>query len=144
MFAAIGFGILTFAVVLCERIIVTDQEEVTSTLYVLADHVANNNTDGILGYISKKHPETAARAANDMDQVDFESCRLLGTNYFKGPEADNDLAEIQFVVVVSGNARKYGTGNSNVKVKLNLERESEGNWKILTYEVYPPQAGMKL
>lgn len=143
-FAALGIGILTFATVLCERIIVTDQEEVTSTLYVLADHVANNNTDGILKYMSKKHPDVSARAVADMDRCEFDSCRLIGTNYFKGPVSGNDQAEICFVVVMSGTAKKIGTANGNVRVTLNLERESEANWKILNYSYESPQAGLNL
>jgi len=143
-FVALGVGVLTFAVVMCERVIVTDQEEVTQTLHVLADHVANNNTAGILEYISEKHPETATRAENEMAKYKFESCRLLGTNYFKGPEDGNELAEINFVVVAAGTGKRLGKGSGNVKVTLFLERVSEGNWKIKNYTFDNPLAGMKL
>ena len=142
-YAALGIGVLTIATVICERVIVTDQEEVTQTLHILADHVANNDTDAILGYISKKVPKLATRAASDMDLVNFESCRLLGTNYFIGPESGNKLAEICFVVVVSGTA-KQGHGTANFKVTLNLEEESDGNWKILDYQRSSPMAGVNL
>ena len=142
-YAALGIGLLTFAVVLCERIVVTDQEEITQTLHVLADHVANNNTQGILDHISKQHPKVANRAISDMDKVKFESCRLLGTNYCIGPESENKLAEICFVVVVSGTAQQ-GHGTANFKVTLNLEEESESNWKILDYKYSSAMAGVNL
>ena len=142
-FVAMGIGILTIATVVCEKMIVTDQEQITEKLYVLADHVANNNTDGILEHISKQNPKTAANAVNDMDRVIFESCRLLGTSYFVGPESGNEQAEICFVVVVSGSAKRGGGGTANFKVTLNLERES-GQWKILNYKYQSAQAGVNL
>jgi len=141
--AALLIGVLTIAIVVCERMIVTDQEEITQTLHVLADHVANNNTEGILGYISKQHPEVASRATSDMGKVNFESCRLLGTNYFTGPKSGNKQAEICFVVVVSGTARQ-GHGSANFKVTLNLEEESESDWKILDYKYSSAMAGVNL
>ena len=145
LFAAAGISILTITTVVCERMIVTDQEQVTEALYVLADHVSNNNADGILEYISDKNPETAARALNDMDRVVFESCRLLGTNYFNGPQPGKKRAEICFVVVATGSAKQGpGRGTANFKVTLNIEKESEGNWKILTYKYESAQAGVKL
>jgi len=97
-----------------------------------------------LGYISEKHPEVAARATNDMEKVNFESCRLLGTNYFNGPQEGSKEAEINFVVVVTGNAKRLGSGTGNVRVTLNLEKVSEGNWKIINYHYENPQAGLKL
>ena len=142
-YTALAIGILTIAIVVCERVIVTDQEEVTQLLCVLADHVSNNDTEAILGYMSKKNPQLAARAASDMDRVKFESCRLLGTNEFVGPEPGNKLAKISFVVVVSGKAEQ-GAGTANFKVTLDLEEESEGNWKILNYEHSSPMAGVNL
>lgn len=144
-YAALGIGILTITTVVCERIIITDQERITESLYVLADHVSNNNTDGILEYISKKNPETAGRAVSDMDRVVFESCRLLGTNYFTGPESGNKRAEICFVVVATGSLKKGGQGGTaNFKITLNMEEETEGNWKILNYKYQSAQAGVNL
>ncbi len=141
---ALTVGVLTLAIVVCEQLIVTDQEEVTATLYVLADHVSNNNADGILAYISDDHPQTAVRARNEMASVKFESCRLIGTNYFVGPKPGNEKAEICFVVAASGTSKQLGTGASNVKVKLYLKRESESNWKIIDYKRELPHAGLKL
>ncbi len=144
-FAALGIAALTITTVVCERIIITDQERVTETLYVLADHVSNNQTDEILKYISKKIPETAASAVNDMDRVVFESCRLLGTNYFTGPKSGNKQAEICFVAVATGMLKQGGhRGTGQFKVTLHLEEESEGNWKILTYKYESAQASVKL
>lgn len=142
---AMVIAILTITVVVCERAIVTDQERITETLHVLADHVSNNNTDGILEYISQKNPQTSAKAINDMDRVNFMSCRLLGTNYFIGPESGNKQAEIGFVVVATGHLKGgQGGGTGNFEITLNLEEESEGNWKILKYKHEYAQAGAKL
>jgi len=52
-------------------------------------------------------------------------------------------AEICFVVVVSGTASQ-GHGTANFKVTLNLEEESESNWKILDYKYSSAMAGVNL
>ena len=143
--AAIVIGTLTVSIVVCEQIIVTDQEQITADLYLLADYVSNNDTDAILEHISQKQPETAANAIRDMDRVVFETCRLLGTNYFKGPDSGNMQAEIRFVVVATGMLKQGGYGGTgNFKITLKMEEESEGTWKILTYNHEPAQAGVKL
>jgi len=144
VYIALGVGTLTLFTVVCEKLIVTDREEVENTVAILADHVRNNNSAGILGYISDKMPQTAASAQRDMDRVDFESCIVTGFKSFSGPEPGDNKAKIDFVVIVRGSTQTMTSPqHGQFQVTLNMERESTGQWKILDYAVSNPRAGLR-
>lgn len=145
VYIAIGIGALTFCTVLCERLYVTEQEEITSVLYELAGYVETNNTQAILERVADGADETKRRVESDMGRGDFQSCRVIGTNYFVGTESGNDQAEICFAVSARGSSPEFG-GSSFGQFKVNVffERDSNGDWKIVNYKVESPLAGVTL
>ncbi len=145
VYIAIGIGGLTFCTVLCERLYVTEQEEVTSILSELADFVATNNTNGIVGYVAAEAEVTKQRVISDMGRATFESCRVIGTNYFAGSQPGKNEAEICFAVSVSGSSQEIGgTSFGQFKVTVNFIKDKKDKWKIVDYQVESPLAGVSL
>ena len=140
---AIVIALLTVATVTCEQLIVTEREKVETLLNELAGHVANNNTDGILPHISGKHPETKQEAMADMAKATFNSCTVIGTNYFEGPTAEKPGAEICFAVSVSGSSGQFVNENGRMKVTINFDKSGD-QWKITKYKYELPMGSVKL
>jgi hypothetical protein len=143
---AIVIGILTAATVICENLIVTDQEQVKETVYQLSDRVQANDVRGVLGFVGKQRQDTRQKVENEMPRYDFDTCRIIGFNYF---EPDNDgsakTAEICFVVAVR--VRIDGGPEplpGQRKVTLKFEKEPDGKWRVIDYWHEAPQAGLGL
>lgn len=143
-YIAIGIAALTFATVACEQMIVTDKEEVESLLNQLSRYASNNDLDSILEHISDDKPETKQAAAADMARCTINSCTILGTNYFEGPEPGDSSAEICFAVSVSGTFGNFHEGNGTMKFTVNFDNVGEGEWKITDYRYDQPMAGLNL
>ena len=143
LYLAIAVALLTAGVVTCEQLIVTDKEKVTDVVYQLADAVQANNKAGVMGFVSKSREDTLSRVDNEMPRYDFASCRVIGFNYFTPKESGGKkTAEICFVVTVRVNVDKDPTqAFGHRKITLNLEEESDGIWKIITYSHEAPSNG---
>jgi hypothetical protein len=143
---AIVIGLLTAATVICERLIVTDKEQVTESVYELADLVQANNMQGVLGFVSLQYPETRDEVSAEMPRYDFDNCRIIGINYFKNEtEGSKDTAEICFVVSVRvrlDNSPELLFGQR--RVTLHFEKEADGKWRVFDYSHEDPRAGIGL
>lgn len=141
---AFFIGLITAATVVCEYLIVTDREQVTETVYRLADLVEANDVPGVLSYVSKQRQDTRDRVAAEMPRYDFDNCRIIGVNYFEsGNSQTKDTAEICFVVTVrvrleSGPETLFGQR----RVILEFERDSDGQWRVIRYSHEDPRGGV--
>ena len=143
---AVVIGLLTAATVICETLIVTDQEKVTEVVYELAELVQSNNTQGVLDYVSQQWPDTRNDVSNEMPRYDFDTCRIVGFNYFDNENQESEnTAEICFVVSVRvrlDNSRETISGPR--KVTLEFEKEPDGKWRVARYRHESPQSGIGL
>ena len=145
-YAAIVISCLTAGTVICERWIVTDREEVVARISELAEMVESNNMAGVVSAVSKSRPDTIESVKAEMPNNDFESCRVIGTDYFKcDAEANPKSAEISFVVTARvRRVNRPELFHGPRKVTLNFEKEADGQWRIIKYEHSSPQHGLKL
>ena len=146
VYLAIVIGVLTAGTVACERFIVTDREEVTARVYDLAEAVQANDKSRVLEFVSNSRQDTIGRVNGEMPRYDFDTCRLVGVNYYEPKEDDaNQRAEICFVVSV----RVRLNQNPELlwgqrKVTLHFEKEADGKWRVIDYSHEDPRSGLTM
>ncbi len=137
-------AVLSFLVmvglVVTERMIVTDYEQIRADVFDLADAVQKNDVDKVLSYVSESMPTTRSRVRNEMPLYHFRTCRILGFNEITVDEKAQ-TAKVNFVVYVDLNAMKThqydGSGHRRVVLEF---RKEPGGWKIIDYSHSHPQS----
>lgn len=155
-FAAFGFMLqkrslyvlsgLAFAVMIglvyLERSIVTDNEQLRSNLYRLADMVSKNDLAGAKRYFSAKMTATVNRMETEMPEYKFRACRITGIRPFVfDSETQPTKATVDFTVFVNVDAsiRFSYDGPAQRGVVLKFEKEADGQWRIVDYNHYDPR-----
>ncbi len=142
---AMGIAVITVAIVTCEQLVVTQREEVIDRIYSLADSVQRNDFATTMDFFSDDYTETRQRANAEMPQYDFQNCRVSGIFKFNLLESTPPTAEIQFNVSVTvrvDNGAEPLWGQR--RIKLTLEKDEEGVWKIIDYSHSDPRSGITL
>lgn len=145
VYLALVIGVLTAGTVICERMIVTDREEVMQCVYDLASAVQANDKKGVVAFVSKTRPDTIDRVNAEMPKYDFDSCQIVGTNYFEPGADGRDTAEICFVVSVK--VRVDGATETqwgHRKIILHFEKQPDGKWRVIDYSHEAPSSGLTI
>lgn len=145
VYLALVVGALTAGTMICERMVVTDQEEVMQCVYDLADAVQANDRAGVLAFVSKTQPETINKVNHEMPSYDFDSCRIVGRNYFVPGADGRETAEICFVV--SYKVRVDGSPQTqwgHRKIILHFEKQPDGKWRVIDYSHEAPSSNLTI
>ncbi len=140
---AMAIAALTAATVICERVIVTDNEMVTQTIYDIADAVESNDRGRVVTFVSQSRQDTIDRVNAEMPRYNFDSCRVIGTNYFEPNDGPPKTIEVSFVVSFRVRVDQ-GTDliPGHRKVILTFEQQSDGKWKLIDYSHENPHSGV--
>lgn len=144
--SCVVFSVLSFltmiGLVLLERSIETDNEQLRSNTFRLAELVAKNDIQGAKRYFSKKIQATIDRMETEMPDYTFRSCRITGIRpiVFDSP-SNPTKAQVDFTVFVNVDAsiRYQYDGVAQRGVLLKFEKESDGEWRIVEYDHYDPR-----
>jgi hypothetical protein len=145
VYLALAIAALTAATVICERMIVTDNEKVMEAIYEIADAVEDNDRAKVVTYISKTRQDTIDRVNAEMPRYDFSSCRILGTNYFEPADGPPKTIEVSFTVsfqVRLNNDPQSIPGHR--KIILTFEQQADGQWRLITYSHENPHSGVTI
>lgn len=145
VYLAVIVGVLTAGTVFCERLIVTDQEQVMQCVHDLADAVQANDKDGVVALISQTRPDTINRVNGEMPRYDFDACRIIGTNYFKPGEDGQETAEICFIVTFRVRLDDYPEPHfGQRRIILHFEKQLDGKWRVIDYSHEDPRHGLTI
>ena len=146
LYVAFGITAMVVFTVVCEHLIVTQKEEITETVYDLAEMVEANDVAGVAGFVSKSRPDTIDRINREMPGYDFDTCRFIGTNYFEPDENSNAKATICFTVTFRVSLVNQGQDSipGQRRVTLDFEKDEDGKWRIIDYEHQDPRKSLKL
>ncbi len=140
LIAAGGIGALLIVLLIVEASIVTDKEYLVNAVYEMADHVRNNNADGIVQFVREDNKFFAERIRRNMEEYDFRSCNLIGfSETTVEPEGSNPrTANIGFSVWASGApaGRLDLLQTAGVAVTLEFQK-NDGRWTIEAYGYRP-------
>ncbi len=136
--------LLTIGVVIAERAIITDREEIESTLYDLAGYVANNRHDDILRHIDP-NSEAYRAAQQEMPKSVFKSCNIYSINELEVDDSSSPPSAVSdFVATGSGTAAAIGEGWGRRAVTLHWKKFPDGSWKIVRYSHREPTSDFNL
>lgn len=136
LFLAVLMAIATIAIIVVERAIVTDREQITETIFDLADYVADGDADSVISHVAEK-PNFIARIRHEMKRYDINTCRLLDFNEKSVEGNPVNKAFFDFVVYANGTNVAAGFGRqASVRVALEFEKQGD-EWKIVAYDYIP-------
>lgn len=141
--AGLAFLLMVTAIVV-ERMIVTDQEKISETLDHLADAVRNNNEAELLLRISDRAPEVEQAARGHLKRWEIDYCSITWKEAAAiNGSASPPEANVRFSAFVRGHEKSEGglEGGDVIGIKLRLQRESDGEWRVVDYALYSPRNG---
>ena len=130
--------------VVMERLVVTDAEEVASTIRRIAEDMESNDVSAVVAHISSSSPELRSHAESILKRADVQTVsvkRNLRVAVVNSGARKTAIAKFNAVARLKD---KSGTfGNQNVPRFMTLHLVKEGDaWRVTRYESEMPQAGM--
>jgi hypothetical protein len=142
--SAIAAVALTVGLVLAERWIVTDREQVTQTLYEIAAAVERNDVDGALEYAYSGTPNVREHANAELRLYRFSEVNIkrnLQIEVFANHDPPMARAEFNVVVVLTTRNGLFTDRRIPRYVEVTFYREDDGRWAIGGYDHFDPRRG---
>jgi hypothetical protein len=143
--AAIGVAALTAGLLLLERLVETEPEQIESTLRQIGRDVERNDHEKIYSYVYSGAPATLALAQREFPRYAFTRVVIKrNVEITLSMDSQPPLADVTFNVRVD--LKEVATGQEwriprFVHVTM---RKEDGRWKVDTYSHDEPQAGMRM
>jgi|688.fasta_scaffold1047756_1 hypothetical protein len=139
--------LLMSAAIIVERVLVTDQEKISQTLDRLADAVRKNNEAELLLWISDRAPEVKESARGHLRRFEIDYCSITWKEpaAIKG-NANPPEADVRFSAFIRAQERSEGglEGGDVIGIKLRMQKESDGEWRVVDYALYNSRNGSAL
>ena len=144
MIAAI---LMTVGAVFLERMVMTDREQITTTLHDIADLVERNEINAALEYAHSGSPEVRAQAAAELPRYEFQEVsigRNLEIEVFPKHIPPKATAEFTVAVVLRTKDHSFSGGRTPRFVVVTFLKEESGEWHVSDYEHFPPNAAFQV
>lgn len=141
--AACSLFLMVGAIVV-ERVIVTDKEKVSEMLDQLADAVRTNNEAELLSKISDRAPEVEESARSHLNHWEIDYCSITWKEDAAiDASASPPETNVRFSAFIRAHENGEGglEGGDVVGVKLRLQKEADGEWRVVDYSLYNPRSG---
>jgi hypothetical protein len=136
---------LTGGLLLLERMVVTDREQVQAALERIADDVETNDLEAILSHVYSGAPDVYARAKMEFPNYEFSRVKIkdnVEATFEQG--AQPPRVRVTFNVVVDVSVRQTGYGETVARfVRVTLVKE-DGDWHVADYSHDEPFQGLRL
>lgn len=137
IFAGIGLLILFGALIVIERMSISDREAIEATLVKAARDLENNNHEGIYAFIHPDSQEMKQQAQAELPGYKFDECRITKIYETKiNGDANPKTAVVEFNVIVKGSFKAGAdafSGQIPRLVRLDLVQDRDGKWKVTKY-----------
>jgi hypothetical protein len=133
--AMIAVLVVAVLLVVLERVVVTEYEEVESTLDQAATALAANDVGGVVSHISPQAPQLKQYAERAMRQFTFSEARVgndlkVQINPLTSPRS----AKVSFSAKLTAKDRKNAVGGTQLlPVELTLHKV-DGRWYVADYQ----------
>ncbi len=141
LFATLAVVALAVGLLIAERMVVTDREQVEQVLFEIAQAVERNDMDGALRHVSPDAPGVE-HARSELGRIQFQEVDIKPNLEIQvAPDRIPATAEARFNVVVTANV---GLGVSRYPRYVEVTFEKQGDrWVVRDYSHYEPTRGMK-
>jgi hypothetical protein len=123
------------ALIVYERVTISDREAIEATLRHLAERLAANDHEEIFAAIHPSAPEHLDRAKSELPNYVFEECRITNIREIRvDASAKPKTAVAEFTVRAKGQIKLAEGGEVVRFIILNMELDKDGKWKVTNYE----------
>ena len=133
--AAAGVIALTVGLLVLERLVETEPEQIERTLHQIARDVQTNDLALVLSHVYSGAPETMAMARGEFPRYELSDVDIKRNVEIQLVEGDSPpRAEVSFNVALNVKERKGGMDYGRIPrfVRVTLRKE-EGQWKVARY-----------
>lgn len=148
LYALLGAVALVAGLLVAERMIITDREAITAKLDEIAADVQSNIVSRVTRHISPTVPSLISKAQAEMPNYQFTEMRVTGVHSISvDARARPRTAVVEFNIMAAGTFR---VGNDSLTttvprwVKLELVKEEDGQWRVVSYEHAEPAQFMRI
>lgn len=141
---AVAAVALTAGMLILERLVVTDVEQITAMLHELADDLARNDHPAILDHISVTAPELRQQAQKILQQVVIDSASIKrNLKVAVPPNRSTPVATASFnAVIVASDRHGVVTDQPYPRFFILDLRKENGRWRVTRYEHHDPRQGL--
>ena len=137
--AMIGVLVVTLGLVVVERLVVTEREEVAQALDAVAVALTTNDLPRVLKFVSQSVPQTRAAAQANLGRVVIRTAEV-GSDLKIDLQASTQppTATARFVARFSGSDKSGQTRFDKYVQRLEVQLVKEdGQWRIAAYKLLP-------
>jgi len=142
LYALLAACVVLAALLMVERVVVTDREAIEATLPRITRDVEANDHQAVLNHINSGAPELKGKVQKELPNYVFTECRITSQpNIEIDAKANPRKAKVTFLAAAAGEF-KYG-GDSYPATKeqpirrriiLFMKKEADGRWTVEDYD----------
>ena len=139
---ALGVCLLLFGgLLVLQRVINTDSEELFATLNTIAGDVERNDLKAVLGHIHSQSSQVRKDAEDEFPKYRFKTVDITRIREIRlEPKHVPPQAVIEFSVIVTGSDAAGELNDQKVpRFVIAIFRKEEGRWRLHHYEHHDPQ-----
>jgi hypothetical protein len=141
--ATLGVAAFTVGLLLLERWVETEPEQIEATLRRIARDVERNDLDAILSHVYSGATETLARARSEFPRYSFRVVNIKrNVEVQLQAGAEPPAADVTFNVVVDVTERSSEIPYHVPRFVHVTLRKEDGRWKVATYSHDEPQSSL--
>ncbi len=138
LYAAAGIFVLFAILIMTERMMISDREAIEATLIRIAADLEANKYEKVYAAIHPLAVDHLTQAQAELPGYRFSECRITKIQETKvDAAAKPKTAIVEFNIVVKGTFKQGADVFSDMTiprfVRLNLEQDSAGEWKVKDY-----------
>lgn len=136
-------ALIGLALIIYERVTLSDREAIEATLLRIARDLETNNRQAVYDSIHSAAPNIRAQAEGELPKYTFSQCRISKIDDTKVTGTTPPKAAIvEFYIIASGSFAKGGDvfGGEGIRrlITLEMEQEKDGQWKVVNYSHRAP------
>jgi hypothetical protein len=142
----LGVLAITLLLVLVEKFVVTDREQITATLYRIAELVEQNDFDAAVEYAHSDSELVRGEALAELANYEFSLVDIkhnLEIQVFPDETVPRAEADFNVVVVVSKKNSVFTDQRVPRFVEVTFHQEDDGAWRVAGYRHYEPYRGFR-
>ena len=141
LYALAAAFVIFVGLLIMERMVVTDREQIEATVLQIARDVQANNHQAVLSHIYSGSPQLKQKAQSEIANYVFTECRVT-----KAPEVEVNIndhprsAKVSFLAAAAGDF-KYGGASASFskeapirrRIIFKMRKEADGRWTVEDY-----------
>ena len=149
LYLMIAVMLLTVGAVIMERTVVTDREQITTTLHQIAALIERNEIDAAVDYAYSGAPEVRSAAQAELVRYEFSDVdikRNLEIQVYPDEKPPRAVAEFNVTVQLSTRGGQFQITDRRIPryVEVTFYREENGAWRVGAYAHDEPTRGYRI